>query len=253
MPAGCVFTPPQRPVVLPEARRFPSGRRSHAKNDPRRRSVSCGHTVRFSATPWERSTAYRIYPAFSFSKKPKETAVGRTPTGDASVQGRPGSRPASLFEETNDGGVCSGRTRIESSMSQSYNTVSKQTHAFIQQHPAVLKVLGLVHETRNTAFSRARRKPARIPSFSRITKHETRNTAFYRITAFFHPGIIPMQHATPLFGRASTQRRNKNEVLEIQYLGNSAAGACGGFGRRPRNASRGCRSRQTPVPRAKPR
>ena len=38
------------------------------------------------------------------------------------------------------------------------------------------------HETR--LLPGARRKPARIPGFSRNTKHETRNTAFFRITAF---------------------------------------------------------------------
>ena len=45
------------------------------------------------------------------------------------------------------------------------------------------------HETRNARpetrlLPRARRKPARIPRFSRNTKHETRNTAFFRNTAF---------------------------------------------------------------------
>ena len=44
------------------------------------------------------------------------------------------------------------------------------------------------HETRNTAFLGARRKPARIPRFSRNTKHETRITAFFRFTAFLKPG-----------------------------------------------------------------
>ena len=112
-----------------------------------------------------------------FSKKPKETAVGRIPDrGDGTS---PGVRPASLFEETNDEGIFSERTRIESSMSQSYNTVSKQTHAFIQQYLAMLQVLGLIHESRNT-------------------RHESR--------------LFSSRHhtdATPLLGRASTQRRNK--------------------------------------------
>ena len=45
------------------------------------------------------------------------------------------------------------------------------------------------HETRNKRpetrlLPGARRKPARIPRFSRNKKHETRNTAFFRNTAF---------------------------------------------------------------------
>ena len=46
---------------------------------------------------------------------------------------------------------------------------------------------GTRHETR--LLPGARRKPARIPRFSRITKHESRDTAFFRNTAF---SVAPM-------------------------------------------------------------
>ena len=102
-----------------------------------------------------------------FSKKPKETAVGRTPDrGDGTS---PGVRLAA------------------------------SKHAFIRHHPAVLQVLGLVHESRNTAFSVRGASQREFRAF-----HESRNTA--RITAFTYRHHID---ATTLLGRASTQRRDK--------------------------------------------
>ncbi len=57
-------------------------------------------------------------------------------------------------------------------------------------HPHQQQGLSGFHETRDPRpetrlLSGARRKPARIPRFSRNTRHETRITAFFRNTAFF--------------------------------------------------------------------
>ena len=46
------------------------------------------------------------------------------------------------------------------------------------------------HETR--LLPGARRKPARIPRFSRNTRHESRITAFFRITAFPVARLVPV-------------------------------------------------------------
>ena len=151
------------PSCFTEARRFPSGRRSHTKNDPRRRSASCGHTGRFSATPGKGALPIGSIQLFSFFQKTKRNGGGPDP------------RPRRLYVAW--GPARCFKTRI-------HTASSRRASGF-----------GFGSRITTHGFFSARRKPARIPSFSRITKHETRNTAFYRYHGLsFIPACIPMQH-----------------------------------------------------------
>ena len=63
----------------PEARRSHPGRRSHTKNYPQRRTASCGHTGRFSATPGKGALPIGSIQLFSFFQKTKRNGGGPDP------------------------------------------------------------------------------------------------------------------------------------------------------------------------------